>query len=196
LWRWARRLRPATAQGKPLPRLLFFTDPSRTPDPEAGVRRLPRGAGVVYRAFGDPLALEKGRRLVRAARRRGVMLLAGADPGLAARIGADGVHLPERGATKAAALRRARPGWIVTCAAHGAAAIVRARRSGADAVVVSPVFASASPSAGAPLGALRFAELVRIAGMPVYALGGVGAATARRLARSGAAGFAAVEALS
>jgi thiamine monophosphate synthase len=34
-----------------------------------------------------------------------------------------------------------------------------------------------------------------MARLPVYALGGVGARTARRLAGSGAAGFAAVEAL-
>jgi thiamine-phosphate pyrophosphorylase len=195
LWRWARTLRPAKARGKALPRLLFFTDPARTPDPEAAIRRLPRGAGVVYRAFGDPRAVETGRRLVSAARRRGLRLLAGADAGLASRIGADGVHLPERGAAKAGALRRARPGWIVTCAAHGAAAIVLARRAGADAVVVSPVFASASLSAGRPLGALGFAQLVRGARLPVYAMGGVNASTARRLARSGAAGLAAVEAL-
>jgi thiamine-phosphate pyrophosphorylase len=57
------------------------------------------------------------------------------------------------------------------------------------------VFASASPSAGRPLGALGFAALARGAGLPVYALGGVNAATARLLARSGAAGLAAVEAL-
>jgi thiamine-phosphate pyrophosphorylase len=150
---------------------------------------------VVYRAFGDPRAIETGRRLVRAARRGGLLLLAGADPGLASRISADGVHLPERAAARARALVRARPGWIVTCAAHGPRAIVRARRAGADAVVLSPVFASASSSAGRPLGALRFARLVRMARLPVYALGGVGARTARRLAGSGAAGFAAVEAL-
>ncbi len=72
---------------------------------------------------------------------------------------------------------------------------MRARRAGADAAFVSPVFASASPSAGRPLGALRFAELVRGARLPVYALGGIDAAAARRLARSGAAGLAAVDAL-
>jgi thiamine-phosphate pyrophosphorylase len=160
------------------------------------LRRLPRGAGVVYRAFGDPLAVAKGRRLALSARRRGLMLLVGADAGLAAAIGADGVHLPERAAAKAGAIRRARPSWIVTCAAHSRHAIVRARRSGADAVVVSPVFASASPSAGRPLGPLRLAQIVTGAGLPVYALGGVSAATARRLIRSGAAGMAAVEALS
>jgi thiamine-phosphate pyrophosphorylase len=178
-----------------LPRLFFFTDPVRVADPEAAVRRLPRGAGVVYRAFGAPDAEVRGRRLARIARRRGLLLLVGADAGLAARIGADGVHLPERRAWAAGALKRARPGWIVTGAAHSAAAIARARRAGADAVFVSPVFASASASAGRQLGALRFARLVRGAGLPVYALGGIDAASARRIMRSGTAGFAAVDAL-
>lgn len=159
------------------------------------MRRLPRGAGVVYRAFGAPDAVARGRRLVRIARRRRLMVLAGADAELAARIGADGVHLPERAAASASGVRRLRRGWIVTCAAHSGPAIVRARRAGADAVLVSPVFASASPSAGPPLGLLRFAQLLRGAGMPVYALGGVDAKTARLLAHTRAAGFAAVDAL-
>jgi thiamine-phosphate pyrophosphorylase len=195
LLRAARTLRPPRARRKTLPRLFFFTDPARVPDPEAVLRRLPRGAGVVYRAFGAPDAVERGRRLARIARSRGLLLLAGADAGLAARIGADGVHLPERAAQLAIGLKRARRGWIVTAAAHSAPAIARASRAGADAVFVSPVFASASPSAGWPLGALRFAELVRGARLPVYALGGIDAATARQIARSGAAGVAAVEAL-
>jgi thiamine-phosphate pyrophosphorylase len=55
------------------------------------------------------------------------------------------------------------------------------------------VFASASPSAGAPLGPAAFAELVEGARLPVYALGGVTAETAPALLESGAAGLAAVE---
>jgi thiamine-phosphate pyrophosphorylase len=179
-----------------LPRLVFFTDPERTPDPLAVVARLPRGAAVVFRHFGDRRAIRQGPALARAARRRGILLLVGADAALAARLGADGVHLPERSVRIAGAIGRSRPGWLVTCAAHSRAAIVAARRAGADAVFVSPVFDSASPSAGRPIGPVRFASLVRGAGLPVYALGGVGAATARRLTGSGAAGFAAVEALS
>jgi thiamine-phosphate pyrophosphorylase len=174
---------------------VFFTDPARTSDPLAVIARLPRGAGVVYRAFGAADAVATGRRLVRAAHVRGLTILAGADPRLAAAIGADGVHLPERLAWKAAALRHARGGWIVTAAAHSRSAIVRARSAGASAVFVSQVFPSASPSAGRPLGALRFAALVRGARLPVYALGGINALTGQRLARSGAAGLAAVEAL-
>lgn len=195
MWRWARTLRPARVRGKALPRLFFFTDPARTPDPETVIRRLPRGAGVVYRAFGDPGAVAEGRRLVKAARRRGLLVLAGADAALAARIGADGVHLPQRMAARALGLKRARRTWIVTAAAHSKVAIVTAKRSGADAAFVSPVFVSASPSAGCPIGPLRFAALIGGAGLPVFALGGVNAGVARRLAQGRAAGLAAVDAL-
>ena len=122
-------------------------------------------------------------------------MLAGADPILARAIGAGGVHLPERSSHLAAATRLGRPGWIVTAAAHDARAIRRAFAAGADAVLVSPVFESRSPSAGRPLGPTRFAALVRAARGPVYALGGINAATARRLLGSGAVGIAVVEAL-
>jgi len=195
LWRTARRLRPRRRFGKAPPRLIFFTDPLRTPDPAAVIARLPRGAGVVYRAFGAAGALAEGRRLARAARSRGVVFLVGADPALASRLMADGVHLPERLAMRAVGLRRQRPGWLVTCAAHSLAAIVQARRAGAHAVIVSPVFPSRSPSAGRPLGAIRFAALAGAAGLPVVALGGIRSDTAPQLLASGAAGLAVVEGL-
>ena len=150
---------------------------------------------MIFRAFEAADGEARGRRLAAVARRRGLVLLAGADAGLASRIRAAGVHLPERAARRAGALRRAHPRWLATAAAHDARAIRRARLAGVDAVLVSPVFASASPSAGRPLGVVRFAALVRGAGLPVYALGGVNARTARRLLESGAIGVAAVEAL-
>lgn len=165
----------------------MFTDPDRTPDPVALARSLPRGTGLVYRAFGAADRLATARALAGIARRRGLILLVGADPDLAARSGASGLHLPERLASRAPRLRR--PGWIVTAAAHSARA---ARRSGVDAFVLSPVFPSASRSAGAPLGPLRFAGRARTAAAPVYALGGVTDASAGRLRMTGAAGLAGV----
>ena len=176
--------------------MLFLTDPRRTPHPDRDAAGLPRGSGVGFRAFGAPDAVALGLRLRTVTRRRGLLLLVGADPALARAIGADGVHLPERLAHRAGALRRARPGWIVTAAAHDEAAVRRARRAGAQGVLVSPVFESASASAGRPMGPLRFAALTRRAGLPVYALGGIDAATARRLTSAGAAGIAAVSGLS
>lgn len=175
--------------------MLLFTDPARTPDPLAAARRLPPGAGVVFRPFGQAEALAHGPALARLCRRRGLVLFAGADPGLAARLGADGVHLPERLARRAGSIATLRRRFIVTAAAHGLPAALAARRAGVAAVVVSPVFVSASPSAGRPLGPMALAGIARAARLPVYALGGVNARTARRLKLTGVCGIAAVGAL-
>ncbi|WP_309091804.1 thiamine phosphate synthase [Phenylobacterium sp.] len=175
-----------------MPALLFFTDPARTPDPVAAARALPKGAGIVYRSFGAPDAEATALQLKAVVRSGGLMLLIGQDAALARRVGADGVHLPERLAHRAASLKRANPGWIVTAAAHSLAA---ARVPGADAVVISAAFPSRSPSASWPLGPVRLSALVRAAGRPAYALGGVNNKTARRLRDAGLVGLAAVDAL-
>lgn len=179
--------------GKALPRLLAFTDPRRTPDVEAYAEGLPTGAALVFRPFGADDAEEQAFRLLDIAHALGLSVLIGADVELAARIGADGVHLPERLAARAGRLKARHPDWIVTAAAHSLAAARRAARSGADAAVVSTAFPSKSPSAGAPLGPVRMALLARRAGLPVYALGGVTGATVARLRNAGLAGFAAIE---
>lgn len=194
LERTARLIKRPAAARKGLPRLLVFTDPARTPDLAALVGRVPPGAALVYRAFGAPDAADQGRRAASGVRARGGRLLVGADAGLAARIGAQGVHLPERAAGRAGALKRRRPDWIVTAAAHSVRAARRAKAAGADAAVVSAVFPSRSPSAGAPIGPLRLALIARAAGLPVYALGGVNEETARRLKDLPLAGLAAVDA--
>lgn len=154
--------------------------------------RLPPGCGLVYRAFGAADAAEVARALAVVARRRGLVFLIGADAGVAAACGAAGVHLPERLVAAAPRLRARQPRWLLTGAAHGARALLRAERAGLDAALLSAVFPSPSPSAGPPLGPARFARLARNAGLPVYALGGVTAATSPRLRRTGAAGFAAI----
>lgn len=182
-------------RGKPLPNLLFFTDPDRTPDPERVAERLPPGAAVVFRAFGAPDAKARGLALREITRRRGLPLLIGADEDLAAAIEADGLHLPERLGAEPPAIRARRPDWLITLAVHDAAAAARGEAAGADALVVSPIFPSASPSAGAPLGVDGLKRIVAIVETPIYALGGVRAATAVGLLDSGIVGIAAVEAL-
>jgi thiamine-phosphate pyrophosphorylase len=147
----------------------------------------------VFRAFGAADAVERGRRLKAIARARGLRLLVGADAALAARLEAGGLHLPERLAAKSRRLRR--PGWVVTCAAHSLAAVRRAKLAGADAVVVSTIFPSDSPSAGAPIGPVRLALLVRHAGLPVYGLGGINDKTARRLKDVRLIGLAGIDGL-
>lgn len=173
--------------------MLAFTDPVRTPHPEGLARALPRGSALVLRHFGAADAEAQARRLLAIARPRGVKLLIGQDVALARKVGAHGVHLPERLAHRAAPLRRAHRGWIVTSAAHSLAA---ARGSGAHAVVISTAMPSRSPSAGPALGPVRLAALVRAAARPAYALGGLNNKTARRLLDAGLIGLAAVEGVS
>jgi thiamine-phosphate pyrophosphorylase len=185
----ARAAKPAFAHnGRALPRLWFLTDPKRTLNPERSAERLPAGAGVIYRHYGAMDRFSIGAKLARICRRRRLILLVSADPLLAQRIGADGVHWPER-RVRGGLARRTR---ITTMSAHGYRAVMRARRLGADAVILSPVFESASPSADPAMGALRFRQMARSAGLPVYALGGVSAANASS-AMSHAAGWAAID---
>ncbi|MEM9842506.1 MAG: thiamine phosphate synthase, partial [Pseudomonadota bacterium] len=51
-----------------------------------------------------------------------------------------------------------------------------------NAVLLSTVFVSNSSSAGAPIGAVRYRQLARSSPMPLYALGGVNAENAQRVA--------------
>ncbi|HEX8232465.1 MAG TPA: thiamine phosphate synthase [Caulobacteraceae bacterium] len=182
-------------QAAALPPLVLMTDPARVPDPVAAAGRLPPGSGVVYRAFGASGAEETARALAEVARRKGLVLLVGLDWRLARRVGARGVHLPERLAHRARAVRSAWPSALITAAAHSRSGLARAARYGADAAFLSLVFPSASPSAAESLGPLRFAAMARAAALPVYALGGVDEKNAPALVRSGAVGLAAVGAL-
>lgn len=191
-----RRLkRPAVAAR--LPTLLLMTDRRRLADPRVAVQRLPRGAAVLVRDYdaADRAALAAALRPV--CRQLGVRLLIAGDWRLAAATGADGLHLPEwqvrRRMLPPPPLRRR---WLITAAAHSSAAVRRAAALGVDAVLVSPVFATASHPGAPALGAIRFARLVRLSPVPVYALGGITPRTAARLAASGAAGFAGIGGIS
>ena len=188
----ARRLRAAPRAAPSLPRLLLFSDPARLPDPRDAARRLPRGAAVVARGLSPaPLAA-----LAALARRRQLVLLVAGDGRAALRHRA-GFHVPDRrpaaGLLPFLLARRRAGRWrlLLFAAAHGRRGIARARRLRADAVVLSPVFPTASHPGAAALGPLRWAAVARRAGRPAVALGGVHGGNARRLP-TWAAGCAAI----
>lgn len=178
-----------------MPPLLFLTDPERTPRPWEQAGRLPRGAGVVLRWFGRDDGLEVGRRLVERCRARKLVFLVGADAGLAEALGADGLHLPQRDLERGPEIRARHSAWLITGAAHSQGALERASEANLDAALLSPVFESASPSAGAPLGVGRFSEWAGQTTTPVYALGGVNGRTAPMLVGSKACGLATIGAI-
>lgn len=183
-----------------LPALILLTDEQRLADPVAAVARLPRGSGVILRHYGiakrDRVALARKLRAV--TRQRGCLLLIAADErggaDLAQAIDADGLHLSER------LLRRGRrsarpfrmPHWRVTASVHSLAALRLAAARGVDAVLLSPVFPTASHPGARTLGPLRFAAWARASRIPVYALGGVDDRSAARLRASRACGLAGI----
>ncbi|MBS0469925.1 MAG: thiamine phosphate synthase [Proteobacteria bacterium] len=170
-----------------LPALVLFTDDERLADPLAAATALPRGAMIVVRARDAARRETLARDVIGVG--RGLVVLIADDPALAAKLGADGIHLPQRRGREAAHWRALHPRWLITAAAHGAIA----GDAALDALFLSNVFATASHPGRGALGARRANALAQRCPLPVYALGGIDARNARLL--HGFVGLAAIGAL-
>ncbi len=172
-----------------------MTDDERLPDPLAAVRALPRGSMVVVRDRDNDQHEKLSRDLLKLARKNGLAILVAADPLMAAKLGADGIHLPEICAKEATYWRARFPAMMLTTSAHSARAVMLAGMLPVDAIFLSPVFATKSHPGGTTLTALRANIIARASGKPVYALGGIDVRNARLLARDAFNGIAAIGAL-
>lgn len=76
---------------------------------------------------------------------------------------------------------RGRGSLLMLVTAHSLRELGMARHLGADAILLSPVFATRSHPKARTLGPLRFSLLAARAGLPVIALGGMDARRAKRL---------------
>jgi thiamine-phosphate pyrophosphorylase len=170
-----------------------MTDDERLPDPCAAAEGLPQGSLIVLRARKKSRRQELAASLAHIARARRLFLLIADDPEFAR--AADGAHFPEARAREIAYWRARHPGWFMTASAHSLAAVQRAASYGADAVFLSPVFATKSHTDRAPLSPIRLRLIARASRVPIYALGGIDAANVLRLAGAKLAGIAAVGAL-
>ncbi len=161
-----------------LPDLWLISDERNDAALESALTRLPRGSGFIYRHYHLPPAerVARYRELERIARAHGHLLILADSALTAAEWGADGVY----GAPRALYPRRA--GLLQLATAHDLREIGEANRMGADAVLLSPAFATRSHAGAPALGPLRFRMLARHAQMPVIALGGMTQKNADRLA--------------
>jgi thiamine-phosphate pyrophosphorylase len=178
-----------------LPALILMTDENRLRDPALVARGLPKGCAIILRHT-DALARARiAHALARIAHERALILLIAGDPGLAVKIGAHGLHLPETRTREAAHWKALRPSWLVTAAAHSARAVGVAAMCGADATLLAPAFPTLSHAERTPIGTARFRLIAARATLPLYALGGVNAETVRRLEGAHLAGIGAIDGL-
>ncbi len=172
--------------------LIGMTDAARLPDPQMALDALPAGCALVWRAYDAGTTAANLRRLTARARARNCVLLIAGEPRLSHRLGVGGLHLPEHMLGR----RYAENFGTITAAVHSEAALQAAARAGANAVLISPVFPTASHPGAPALGVVRFAALARRAralGLVPYALGGIGAEDdVRRLSGTGVAGIAGI----
>jgi thiamine monophosphate synthase len=166
--------------------LVMMTD-DRKVDWARAARALPRGTLMVVRSR------DTKKRHALAGELQGIApLLIADDPGLAADMGAAGLHLPEARMKEASHWRARFPHWIITASAHSLRALMGAQLL--DAVFLSPVFATTSHRHTRPLTAVRAAFIAAHAPVPVYGLGGITPRNAALLAPA-FSGIAAISSL-
>ncbi len=178
-----------------LPGLYLISNAQRLGEAEF-MRRLERAlaCGVRLLQLREP-QLEKAefqrlaRKVVHACHEHGAEVVLNGEPAWVEACGADGVHLNSR---RLRALRT-RPLdarlWVVA-STHDREELDLAASLGVDFVVLAPVRATPSHPRAAPLGWKRFAQLCEVTNLPVYALGGLGAADASIARESGGQGLA------
>lgn len=159
---------------QPLPQLWLLSDARNDAALAAALRRLPRGSGFVFRHYHleDGARRARFRVLARIARARGHCVILSGSAAAAQRWGADGAY----GAARSIG---AGPAILRLATAHSLCELGRAGR--ADAVLLSPVFPTRTHPHGKVLGPLRFRLIAARSPVPVIALGGMNAHSAKRL---------------
>ncbi|MEQ1547098.1 MAG: thiamine phosphate synthase [Chakrabartia sp.] len=171
----------------PLPTLWLMTDERMGNGLLPSVAALPKGSGIIFRHYSLPA---KARRALFvqvqriAKRQRHILILAG-DSKTARAWKADGAH------GKYCADKR----MLQTRAVHSIRERITAERAGADLMLVSPLFVTASHRGAKGIGRIGFGFMARNAKTRVIALGGMTAHRARSLKNFGIYGWAAIDAL-
>ena len=189
---------PVLAALKLPPRYLVTSEPRGDWDGflDRLAARVAKGFELVQlraKSLDEPALVELARRAAEVCRRGGAKLLVNADPETVRRCGAAGVHLAARRLEGFRAGRGAGP-LLAGASCHDAREIERARAAGCDFAVLGPVRATPTHPDAPVLGWAGFEGLARGAGLPVFAIGGLGEDDVRAARRSGGQGVAAIRA--
>jgi thiamine-phosphate pyrophosphorylase len=167
-----------------------------TPDgagrwPQALHRALSTGlVGMVQLRDKDPqeaAVVQRAAIVAALARDAGVLWILNDRPDLAARLGADGVHVGEDDPCAADARRAVGPDRLVGISTHDPVEVGRAVEGGADYAGIGPCFATHTKELRRrPGGADLVREAAAVARLPLFAIGGVAPGNAASLVAAGA----------
>ncbi|MBI3994755.1 MAG: thiamine phosphate synthase [Nitrospirae bacterium] len=111
-------------------------------------------------------------------------------------VEADGVHLRADSLPTPAVRRMLGPDRLIGQSVHGRSEAIEAQRSGADFVVLGPIFDTPSKrTMGKPLGASEIRSAAVHVAIPIFAIGGIRSERIPEVMQSGARGVAVISAL-
>lgn len=174
------------------PDLWLLSDARNDAVLEDALARLPDGSGFVFRHYHLEDAARRGRfEMLRSiCRSKGHRMVLSGPADLVRSWDASGIYGPPPLLKDAAPMLRSK---AMIATAHDAAEIAAAEAAGADAIMLSPVYATRSHPGGEVLGPERFHALASRTRLPVIALGGMSAQRAREI---GVKRWAAIDGLS
>ncbi len=164
-------------QDQSFPSLWLISDARNDSVLELSLKRMPRGSGFIYRHYhlDEATRWERFLPLRRLARACDHWVILADSAQTAREWGADGTY----GSTLSHWPRRR--DFIHLATVHSMRELALANLRGADAALISPVFATRSHPGGQVLGLARFHLLTKHAQMPVIALGGMDQRRSRAL---------------
>lgn len=176
-----------------------ITDPGAPlPVPEQALAAAQGGAWAVQlrdKRAPDAELVALARALLERLRPLGVKLIVNDRLDVALAAGADGLHIGQGDGDPAQARARLGPGKLLGLSVETPAHCARLPH-GVDHIGAGPVRATATkPDHAAPIGFDGLAAMIAQAGLPAFAIGGIGPGDAAAVKRAGAAGMAVVSAV-
>lgn len=135
--------------------------------------------------------LARASRLLELCRRFDARLILNGDPGLLDHLDADGIHLTSERLMSSERRPIAEGKWL-SASTHDSKQLGHAARLGCDFVTLSPLRTTPTHPDSAPMGWHDFQQLVELAAMPVFALGGMTRFDASHARAVGAQGIASI----
>lgn len=182
-----------------IPRLCYISDSSSLQGeslPQRITLAVKAGIGMVQireKSWGPRPLLEVTRQMVEAAAPACALIILNDRLDVALAAGAAGLHLGVQSMPLQVVRKITPPGFVLGASCHSLREATQAEESGADYVLLGPIFETPSKLPyGPPLGLDRLREVTRQLRIPVLALGGINEARVAACYEAGAHGIAAI----